>query len=76
MSDTHTGQWEAVPDEPHPDDTKGGRFWRVRWSAPDEKGRWLYVRHYGGNGSAWNQNAAERNAQLLNEQGRLPCEWQ
>ena len=67
--------WEAVPDEPHPDDEKGGRFWRVRWSEPDAGGRYLYVRHYGGNGSSWNQNAAERNAREFNEKGRRPFEY-
>lgn len=66
--------WEAVPDDPHPDDARNGRFWRVRWSAPDSKGRWFYVRHYGGNGKL-NQYMAEREAKLMNELGRHPSEW-
>lgn len=64
------GHWEAVADED--DDT----FWRVRWSEKDSQGRYLYVRHYGGdNGKGWNQNAAERNAKEFNEKGRGPWEW-
>jgi hypothetical protein len=69
------GRWEAVPDAPHPDDEKGGRFYRVRWSERDSMGRWLYVRHYGGNGTAWNRMAAEGDARRFNEQGRKPWEW-
>jgi triacylglycerol lipase len=67
--------WEAVPDDPHPDDEEGGRFWRVRWSEPNGKGEWLYVRHYGGNGSSWNQSAAKREAEMMNKQKRRPSEW-
>jgi hypothetical protein len=74
--ETLEGHWEAVPDDPHPDDVKGGRFWRVRWSEPISDKGYLYVRHYGGNGSAWNQMAAESDARRMNEQGRLPSEWQ
>jgi hypothetical protein len=66
------GRWEAVPDDPHPDDEQGGRFWRVRWSEPMGDKGYLYVRHYGGNGSAWNQMAAEGDAKRMNEQGRHP----
>jgi hypothetical protein len=66
-------RWVAVPDDPRPDDTE--EFWRVRWSEPDEKGRYLYVRHYGGNGTAWNKRAAEGDAARFNEQGRRPSEW-
>lgn len=64
--------WEAVPDDPDPEDAEGGRFWRVRWSQQDEHGRYLYVSHYGGNGDNWNRNAAERDAKRFNEEQRRP----
>lgn len=69
MSDA-TGVWEAVVDE----DGKGGsnEFWRVRYSLPDFKGRYLYVRHYGSNGSAWNRSAAESQAREFNAEGKSP----
>lgn len=66
------GSWQAIADDPHPEDEKGGRFWRVRWTIPNERGEYLYVRHYGGNGSGWNQNAAEGDAKRMNEEGRRP----
>jgi hypothetical protein len=82
-SESIVGHWEAVPDEPSEDDTKinaqtmkeNGRFWRVRWSVPDEDGRWLYVRHYGGNGTGWNRNAAESDAEKFNREQRIPTQF-
>lgn len=67
--------WEAVADPPHKDDATQGVFWRVRWSEPGKDGGWLYVRHYGGNGTGWNKSAAERNAEDFNRERRHPSEW-
>jgi hypothetical protein len=75
--ETAKQKWEAVRDSDQTADdiARAGEFWRVRWSEPDAEGRYLYVRHYGGNGSAWNRNAAERDAREFNEEGRHPAQW-
>lgn len=70
--------WEAVPDDKPTD--SGETMWRVRWSrklvvAKEKERMWLYVRHYGGNGTAWNKQAAQRNAETFNEQHRQPWEF-
>lgn len=70
------GRWEVVADE---NNTEEEGCYRVRWSIPDEKGRYLWVRHYGygpgGNSSRWSSHAAERNAEQFNKEGRRPWEF-
>jgi len=58
--------WEAVPDE-------DGVMWRVRWSQPDDHGRYLWVGHYPTENVG--QHMAERHAERFNEQCRCPWEW-
>jgi hypothetical protein len=54
------GRWEvALSDD--------GEMVHVRWSLPDEKGRYLWVRHYPA--SAWGLHAAEREAARYNADG-------
>ncbi len=70
---TARGHWEAVPDEPHQDDARSGRFWRVRWSNLINE-KYLYVKHYGGNG-VLNEVMAKNDAERMNEKGRHPSEY-
>ena len=67
--------WEAVADPPHKDDATQGVFYRVRWSEEGKGGGWLYVRHYGGNGTSINKHMATRSAEEMNRDGRHPAEW-
>lgn len=65
--------WEAVPDpESNGED---GPMWRVRWSQPDDEGKYLWVGHYGGNGPRQNQHMAERDAEQRNNDGKSPTEY-
>jgi hypothetical protein len=68
--------WEAVPDRDNTD-TEG--FWRVRWSVPDDDGRYLWVGHYGyenrGMTPRLAQHMAERQAENMNHQCRCPWEF-
>ena len=53
---------------------------RVRWSEPNPKGEYLYVRHYiagedGDPSVAWCLNAAEGDAQRLNQEDRRPQDY-
>jgi hypothetical protein len=57
------GRWEAVTDS-------DGAMVRVRWSIPDSEGCYLWVGHYVG--TPWGMNAAEREAERFNREGRLP----
>ena len=58
--------WEVVMDD-------DGEMARVRWSEPDTKGRFLWVRHYPA--TSWGLNAVERDAARMNLEGRRPEEW-
>jgi uncharacterized protein (TIGR02996 family) len=55
-------RWEAVPD-------KDGEMWRVRWSVPDEKGRYQWVRHYPAKDHP-GKHFAECDAERMNHEGR------
>jgi hypothetical protein len=57
--------WEVVMDS-------DGVMCRVRWSEPDTKGRYLWVRHYPA--TRWGMNAVEREAARMNSEGRRPEE--
>ena len=53
---------------------------RVRWSQPNPKGEYLYVRHYmmgedGDPSLSWCLNAAEGDAQRLNQEDRRPQDY-
>jgi len=61
-----TARWEAVPDSE-------GDMIRVRWSEPNEKGEYLWVRHYPA--TPWGINACERQAAEFNAEGRRPEEF-
>jgi hypothetical protein len=65
--------WEVCPA------AKGGEIfgYQVRWSEPNEQGRYLMVGHYfaGDNSLAWCENAAQRDAQHKNESGKCPWEY-
>ncbi len=71
--------WEAVEAA----DEDGPYGWKVRWSEPDDKGRYLWVRHYHAGNSGddpgpslgWCHNAAEGDALRLNSSGRLPDDF-
>lgn len=68
------GEWEVIKEE----DGKGAR---VRWSIPDNLGRYLWVRHYltdnspGSPTKQWCENAAERDAKRFNDDARRPEEY-
>lgn len=50
----------------------------VRWSEPDAQGRYLWVRHYYAGEDAsigWCENAAERDAERMNNEKRVPWEF-
>ena len=69
------GEWEAVPAI---DDNGHVQGYAVRWSKPGKDGKFLWVGHYyAGEGLslAWCKNAAEGNARRLNEQCRVPWEY-
>lgn len=55
--DGPNARWEAVLDD-------DGCMIRVRWSRPDEEGRYLWIAHYPA--SAWGLNAAEGHVKRLN----------
>ncbi len=83
-------KWEAVPcyeneskfgynpATQHPGECYG---WKVRWSIPDSKERYLWVRHYltdnepGSPSLAWCEVAAKNNARDFNASGRHPTEF-
>jgi hypothetical protein len=81
--------WEVCPayDPPiDPSETLQARNavhigYRVRWSEPDAERRYFWNRHYLTDGQpgdpslAWCQNAATRDAQRMNDEGRTPKEW-
>lgn len=65
--------WEVVPA------VEDGKVigYQVRWSQPDEHGRYLWVGHYyaGNNSLGWCENAAERDAENKNRIGKQPWEY-
>lgn len=81
---TQEPRWEIAPRYENPEDHSSQVVgWCVRWSEPNEKGEYLWVRHYikGSNAEKglsleWCENAAERDAQEFNSIGRLPGEWE
>lgn len=69
------GHWEVCPVD---DETTSRPIgYRVRWSIPDDKGRFSYESHYisgedGDPSLAWCFNAAESTAKRWNEEKRMP----
>lgn len=72
------GQWEVYPA------CQDGKTigWLVRWSVPDDKGRYLWVRHYyaddsgeGGPSIDWCHSAAIGNAKEMTNHGKVPADF-
>lgn len=61
--------WECMPDK---ENTETEGWYRVRWSDPDEQGRYQWAAHYpyepNGHSKGWAENAAERTAKRWNEE--------
>lgn len=75
------GQWEVHP-AIQTDGRGNGKTigWLVRWSVPDDKGRYLWVGHYyaGEDGEPsidWCHTAATNDAKGKNDLGRVPAEF-
>jgi hypothetical protein len=63
VGDEPGGRWEVYHD---PD----GTMVRVRWSIPDDEGRYLWVRHYAN--EAFGRKAATQDAARFNADKALP----
>ncbi len=63
-------QERRVAIRPHWETHDDGVMVHVRWSLPDELGRYLWVRHYPA--TPWGLNAAEREAERFNNERRPP----
>ena len=59
-------QWEVV-------ENKDGSMCHVRWSEPDDEGRYLWVSRYPA--TTWGRYAAERSAEDKNVSGVRPWEF-
>lgn len=67
-------EWEVVPA------FDAGELvgYQVRWSIPDDRGRYLWVGHYYSgpdNSLRWCQHAAESHCKRLNTEKKMPCEF-
>lgn len=60
------GHWETALDD---DDV----MVRIRWSIPDSRGRYLWVRHYPA--TAWGRAAVWRQVAEWNAEGKTPAEF-
>lgn len=83
LEQRRAGTWEVVPAKESIEGTAHDIIigYLVRWSVPDNGGRYLNVRHYyaGLEGNEptieWCQHAAERDCRRMIEDGRHPREW-
>lgn len=82
--DPHPARWVVIPVTDNDQGMPGKPVtigYRVGWSFKNEAGETLLVRHYltdGNEGSpslGWCKNAAESDAERMNQQGKLPFEF-
>lgn len=78
--EVYKGEWEVYP-AIQTDGRQNGKTigWLVRWSVPDEKGRYLWVGHYyaGEDGEPsidWCHTAATNDAKGKNDSGKVPTD--
>jgi len=73
---SHEPRWESVPSY----DEGELIGYRVRWSQPDDQGRYLWVGHYLAEPDdkdrlRWCEVASESDAKRKNEEGKAPWEY-